>query len=241
MSRSLDALVSAYDDTFAYALDNAVMLPWAAERILERLKPTDAVLELGIGHGETCVRFASHVDRYVVLDGSAAVIDRFHRVFPDSSAEVVQGFFEEFTTDADFDAIVMGFVLEHVDDPIEVLARFRSYLRPGGRCFVTVPNAQSLHRRFGFEAGLLDDLQTLGAGDHALGHQRLYTTPSLESDLERAGYRVVSREGLFLKPFTTHQIESLDLGDDVLRAMCVVGRTYPELSCALLFEATVDP
>jgi hypothetical protein len=77
----------------------------------------------------------------------------------------------------------------------------------------------------------------MGEGDRSLGHLRLYTVASLARELAECGYRVVAKEGIFLKPFTTRQIASLDLGAEILEGMCKVGVEYPELSAALLFEA----
>jgi trans-aconitate methyltransferase len=149
-----------------------------------------------------------------------------------------EGYFENFDPKCDYDLIVMGFVLEHVDDPALILKRYLQYLTPGGKIAVAVPNAESLHRRFGHAAGLLPDMSMLGDGDRALGHLRTFTVETLEALISACGYRVTRREGIFLKPFTTGQISSLGLGPDILEAMCKVGCEYPELSAALLFEAT---
>ena len=44
--------------------------------------------------------------------------------------------------------IVMGFILEHVDSPVqEIISRYKSYLSPGGKMFLAVPNAEVLNRR----------------------------------------------------------------------------------------------
>lgn len=233
----LDDFICAYRDDFAFAFDNRIILNWYPRRIVERSHPGMRVLELGIGHGYTCQRFSEHFESYTVIDASSAIIGRFREQYPGSRANLVEAYFEEFDTDERFDAIVMGFVLEHVDDPAAILRQYRRFLAPSGRCFVAVPNAESLHRRFGQAAGFLDDLFALGEGDLALGHQRLYSVASLTVEMEASGYRVVSREGIFLKPLTTGQLTSLNLSPEILEGMCRVGVEYPELSAALLFEA----
>ena len=106
--------------------------------------------------------------------------------------------------------------------------------------YVTVPNSESLHRRFGVAAGLLGDINALGAGDLALGHKRLYTVQSLQELVEQAGYTPVRIEGLFLKPLTTSQLTQLKLPDSVLQAMLKVGVAYPELCAGLLMEIKVS-
>jgi len=240
MSQDLDSYIGAYGDDFAYAFDNAIMLNWYPKRIMALSKSDARVLELGIGHGYTSNLFSRHFNRYAVIDGSSSVIAQFRRQFPASSAEIVHSLFEDYETEEKFDVVVMGFVLEHVHSPQQVLRHFARFLAPGGRCFVAVPNAESLHRRFGHEAGLLPDLMTLGEGDKTLGHLRLYTVASLTQELTECGFRVVAKEGIFLKPLTTRQIVSLDLGADILDGMCKVGVDYPELSAALLFEAELQ-
>ena len=66
--------------------------------------------------------------------------------------ELLQGFFETFEHPARFDIIEAGFILEHVDDPAVVLKRLHQFLAPGGRIFIAVPNARSLHRLLQLEA-----------------------------------------------------------------------------------------
>ena len=63
----------------------------------------------------------------------------------------------------------MGFILEHVDDPLLILRHFR-ISRPDGRMFLAVPNAEVLNRRLGQLAGLLDDVTELSENDQLLGH-----------------------------------------------------------------------
>lgn len=239
MNNHLDSFIAAYGEGFSYAFDNNIILNWYPERIMTLCTAGGSLLELGIGHGLTSNRFSRHFSRHVVIDGSASVIEQFHIQYPDCKAQVVQAYFEDFDTDERFDAIVMGFVLEHVKDPQLVLQRFKRFLAPGGRCFIAVPNGESLHRRFGYAAGLLGDLMVLGKGDLELGHERLYSLDSLSGELHATGYRVVRKEGIFLKPLTTTQLQSLQLDEKIIQGMCKVGIDYPELSCALLFEASV--
>lgn len=239
ISEELDDHRAAYGDNFDYAFDNQIILNWYPRRIMALTASTSRVLELGIGHGYTSNHFSNFYDRYLVIDGSKSIIEKFKQRYPESEAQLIESYFENFGTDEKFDVVIMGFVLEHVEDPTLVLNRFKQFIGPGGRCFVSVPNAESLHRRFGHEAGLLPDMNTLGDGDKALGHRRLYTVTSLATLLQECGYRVIRREGVFLKPFTTNQIKSLALNEEIINGMCEVGLQYPELSAALLFEAEV--
>jgi SAM-dependent methyltransferase len=239
MTEYLDGFVSAYANDSSYTFDNKIMLNWYPERIMSLCSREGRLLELGLGHGFTTKRFSNHFSRHVVIEGSAAVIEQFHSQFPNCDVEVINSYFENFDSEERFDVIVMGFILEHVADPHSILQRYKKFLAPGGRFFVTVPNAESLHRRFGHSAGLLADVLALSECDREQGHLRFYTLGSLTSVLHEAGYRIVRKEGLFLKALTTAQLQSLHLDENIIQAMCLVGIDYPELSNGLLFEAEV--
>ncbi len=45
--------------------------------------------------------------------------------------------------EATYDAVVMSHVIEHVHEPVELLAEVRRLLKPGGILVVTTPNAES--------------------------------------------------------------------------------------------------
>lgn len=236
MNNALDNCVSAYQGGSLYDFDNEILLNWYPQRVLLHSASARSLLELGIGHGLTTSIFARRFDRHVVLDGSSAVIDNFRAKHPQCAAQVVEAYFEEFDTEERFDLVVMGFVLEHVDDPLEILRRYRKFLTPQGRVFVAVPNSEALNRRLGHLAGVLDDMAELSAHDRLLGHRRLYNIDSLRSVVAQAGYRVDRVEGIYLKPFTTRQIISLQLEHKFIDALCHCGVNYPELSCGLLAE-----
>ncbi|MBY0263995.1 MAG: class I SAM-dependent methyltransferase [Holosporales bacterium] len=237
MSESLDSFVDSYKSYFKYNFDNEIILRWYSQRIIDSKIPAKTLLELGVGHGLTTPKFFSHFSKHVVIEGSGAVINQFRETYPHCNPQMIHSYFEDFQTSEKFDVIVMGFVLEHVDDPLLILNHFKKFLSPEGRCFVAVPNGASLHREIGLKAGLLKDLMLLGEADLELGHKRLYTVKTISEDLEKAGYEIVRKEGVFLKPFTTSQLQSLKLSSDVIDAMCQVGVQYPELSAALLLEA----
>lgn len=236
MSNTLDKHVAAYQGDNLYDFDNEILLTWYPRRVLHHTGAARSLLELGLGHGHTTDIFSRRFARHVVLEGSPAVIRNFHDKHPDCQAEVIETYFENFITDERFDFIVMGFILEHVDDPLLILRRFREFLAPGGRMFLAVPNAEVLNRRLGHLAGMLDDVATLSENDLLLGHKRYYTVGSLRAEVAQAGCGVDRLEGIYLKPFTTHQIVSLQLNRKVIDALCTVGIDYPELCCGLLAE-----
>jgi trans-aconitate methyltransferase len=239
MINTLDEHVTAYQGNNLYDFDNQILLTWYSQRVLRNAVRGASLLELGLGHGFSTNIFSGRFQPHVVLEGSAAVIDNFRGRFPDCQAHIVETYFEEFSTTDRFDVIVMGFILEHVDNPLTILDHYREFLSPRGKMFVAVPNAEVLNRRLGHLAGMLDDMTALSDNDRLLGHKRYYTVAKLRDEVERAGYTLERMEGIYLKPFTTRQIVSLQLDQKIIHSLCEVGVSYPELSCGILAELSV--
>ena len=228
MENILDTHVTIYEGQNQYDYDNNIILNWYPYRIIRHTQNAKSILELGIGHGFTAEIFSKYFNRHVVLEGSSAVIENFKKQFPHCTPEIIETYFEK------FEVIVMGFILEHVDDPLQIINHFKSFLAPGGKMFITVPNAEALNRRLGYYAGLLTDLQLLSENDIISGHKRYYTVLSLTEEIKSAGFEVEKLEGIYLKPFTTKQMMSLEFEKKIIDALCTAGINYPELSLGIM-------
>jgi SAM-dependent methyltransferase len=243
----LDNYVQSYTSEFPYSEENYLMLAAYGERLARYIQKYEvrSALSLGIGYVEVARRLLAELtsgsrERYVVVDGAPQIIAGFRRsmdTIPDG-LELIEGYFETFTAPGCFDVIEAGFILEHVDDPSLVLNRLHQFLAPGGRIFIAVPNARSLHRLLGHEAGLLDDMYALSPSDLALGHKRYFDLETISALVSDAGFKIGKVEGLFLKPFTTSQLSSLDLSPPIWQALLKVSTGYPEISNAIYVEAT---
>lgn len=239
---------AAYAPGFSFYDDNVRLLRAGLVQVLRRTRHLDrfSLLSLGVGHRVT-IRgllegLGDRLSEYLIVEGSADIIEMFNReVAPPPQVHVEQAYFEAFTTDRRFDVIEVGFVLEHVVDPALVLRRFAGFLAPEGRLMVAVPNARSLHRLIGHEAGLLEDVHNLSEADLALGHRRYFDPVSLETLMSECGLEVVGRAGLMLKPLTTAQLATLDLTPEIIRAMDEIGFGLPDVCNAIFLEARACP
>jgi hypothetical protein len=83
-------------------------------------------------------------------------------------------------------------VLEHLIEPAAVLAHFRSYLRPGGRVLVSVPNVAHARVRLDLARGRFD-YRDYGVLDRT--HLHFYTFSSAQELMRTAGYDVVRTVG----------------------------------------------
>ncbi|WP_326524947.1 class I SAM-dependent methyltransferase [Sphingomonas sp.] len=92
------------------------------------------------------------------------------------------GRIEDFETDARFDVILMLNLIEHVDDPVAVLAKVRGLLKPGGRVLVKTPNHDSLDARLFREHSW--------GGLHAPRHWVVFTPESFRKAAAKASLAV---------------------------------------------------
>ncbi|MSQ83550.1 MAG: class I SAM-dependent methyltransferase [Myxococcales bacterium] len=103
-------------------------------------------LELGTGGGHCTALLAPHFSAMDSVEGSPQLADRLRARGLAANLQLHVAYFETFEPSASYANIFLVQVLEHLDDPVAILRRCRSWLNPGGRIFVTVPNAQSIHR-----------------------------------------------------------------------------------------------
>lgn len=175
----------------------------------------ERVLELGYGMGRTTTGLRERGVAIDVLEGSPLLAARARAAHP--GLTVHEGLFEDWTPPAAYDAVLALHVAEHVDDPRALLRRIASWVRPGGRVVVVVPNAESLHRRLAVRMGLQPRLDSLSPRDALVGHQRVYALDELRADVEAAGLRCDRELGWFLK--TLPNAMMLDFPPALLEAL----------------------
>lgn len=195
--------------------------------ILKRYWHEGNVLEMGPAEGVMTELMAPTGKALTVVEGSALFCDSLRLRFP--QIRVVQALFEDFNPEDRFDNIVLGHVLEHVQDPFEILTRVRRWLKPGGCVFAAVPNARSLHRQGAVIMGLLSREDELNDLDQHHGHRRVFNPESFRSVFTQAGLRVDIFGGYFLKPVSNSQIES-SWTPAMIEAFMQMGERYPDIA-----------
>jgi len=97
-----------------------------------------------------------------------------------------------------FDLIVCSEVLEHVDDPVQVLRNARRCLAPGARLVVTVPAGPR------------------SAFDLHIGHKRHFTPASLKSVFTGAGLEVEALHGAGFPFFNLYRLVVVARGEKLI-------------------------
>jgi 2-polyprenyl-3-methyl-5-hydroxy-6-metoxy-1,4-benzoquinol methylase len=201
-------------------------------------------LELGCFLGEFTELLAQRFADLTVVDAAREFIDHARRRVGER-VRFVNALFETFSTDDRFSSIFLMHTLEHLDDPVGVLARARALLAPGGRVFAVVPNAQAASRQIAVKMGVLPHLAALSEADVKHGHRRVYGFDTLESHLREAGLDVVHRGGVFFKALANFQFEKALAGgivsEEYMEGCYRLGMEYPSLCASIVLVGEARP
>src|SRR5256885_14561661 len=152
-------------------------------------------LELGCFEGETTKLYAECFDDLAVIEAADSLIEIARTKVP-ASVRFIHSTIETAELEPVYDSIFLVHTLEHLDHPVEALARIRTWLSPAGRLFVVVPNANAASRQIAVKMGLVETNDSVTAGERAHGHRRTYSLDTLEHDARQARLNVESRGGV---------------------------------------------
>jgi 2-polyprenyl-3-methyl-5-hydroxy-6-metoxy-1,4-benzoquinol methylase len=186
-------------------------------------------LELGPAEGEMTQFLSQHFVRLTCVEGSADLLAHI----PDYPNVVkIHALFEDFQPDRQFNTIVMEHILEHIDNPVDLLKLAKHWLAPGGKILAGVPNGYSIHRLVAVKMGLLNEPCQLNSRDHALGHRRVYTPDSFRKDIEVAGLKILEMGGVFFKPVSNQQIQD-HWSEEMIQGFYELGKDFPNHAAEL--------
>jgi|TARA_R100000988_G_C3981486_1_gene157227 2-polyprenyl-3-methyl-5-hydroxy-6-metoxy-1,4-benzoquinol methylase len=205
---------------------NAATIHYEFE-VFRRFVLPGSILEMGPAEGLMTGHLVELGQEVVCVDGSEFFSQRLKEKYP--SVEVITSLFEDFETDRKFDNIVLGHVLEHVDDPVQILKVAKKFLAPNGILFAAVPNARSLHRQAGVIMGLLQAEDELNELDKHHGHRRVFNPESFRQAFYQSGYNIDYFGGYWMKPVANSQIEA-NWTPEMLEAFMKLGERYPDIA-----------
>lgn len=181
------------------------------------------ILELGCADGLVTEELCKKYERIIAVDASEELIEKAKKRAPTATYHV--SLFEKFVPGEQFDTIILGHVLEHVLDPIEILKIVQNWLKPNGIIILTVPNGESLHRRIGVEMGMIKYPTELNADDIKIGHRRVFTVNTLRTTVISSGLNILKEEGILLKPLSNRQM--FDWSDNLFQAYYQLAKKLP--------------
>lgn len=158
-------------------------------RLLPR-DPTASVLEVGCGTGATgaLALARGRAGRYVGVE----LMETAARQAREVLSEVVVGDIERLELQwrpAQFDALILSEVLEHLVEPQKTLEKLARYVRPGGLALASSPNVSHWRVVRELVAGRFD-LADQGVFDRT--HLRWFTPHSFARIFRESGFQVAS-------------------------------------------------
>ena len=181
-------------------------------------------LELGCGSGKMTRYLLADFAELTVVDGSSELLAGLP---PAPNLKKMHSLFENFTPEKKFDTIIMGHILEHIESPVELLAKAKDWLAPSGRIVAIVPNALSFDRLVAVKMKRLQHSSQLNERDLTLGHRRVYRPEDFAADFCGAGLEVITQGGMFFKPLSNQQIQE-QWDEQMIQAFFELGKDFPE-------------
>lgn len=196
--------------------------------IFRRYMKKGSVLELGPADGVmTDLLYPLYSEDYTIVDAGKKFVKDIQKRFPNIQGAV--SLFEEYAPDRKFDNIILGHVLEHVNNPTEILKLCKGWLNKKGMIFAAVPNKNSLHRQAAVEMGLLSRVDMLNEKDIRHGHRRVFDNDMLKKCFQDIDLDICVEGGYWLKPLSDRQIEE-SWTKVMIEAFLKLGEKYPKIA-----------
>lgn len=184
---------------------NQILVHYQALSCLEN-SAEGTLLDLACGEGIMTEYFVSKFTKVVGVDAASIHLEKAKLRLP--QVEFHHCLIEDFETPEKFDNVFLLMILEHVQDPVQILKKAASFLKPNGNLIVHVPNANAINRRLAVKMGTLLTTEELSPFDiNIVGHRRSYTLDSLKLDIENAGLKPLKSGGVFYKMLSTAQMD----------------------------------
>lgn len=213
----------ALNSTYTENVNSSMIL--YCYNIVKRELSLNKTLELGPAEGVMTNFLVNDSKELTVVEGSKVFSDNLKQKY--ASIKVYNSLFEDFKTDEKFDSIILGHVLEHVENPVEILNLVKNWLTPDGLVFAAVPNSNSIHRQVAVLMGLLEKENSMSELDLHHGHRRVYNYKEFQEDFTKAGLNIIKTGGYWFKPVSNAQIAQ-SWSKEMLDAFMVLGEKYPE-------------
>lgn len=236
-NRELNDKKNATHEKYAYNFDFDVMHPYMIKAFSPYFKKGN-LLELGSYQGQFTERLLQHFEDVTCVEASSDAIT-IAKERLGNRIQQLEGMFENIDLPRRYENIVMTHVLEHLDDPVQVLQRVnREWLSDTGRFFLVCPNANAPSRQIAVKMGLISHNAAVTPAEAEHGHRITYALDTLERDASRAGLRIVHRSGIFFKALANFQWDRLLQTDiiskEYLEGCYQLGQQYPDLCSSIM-------
>ena len=242
-----EELKDTVDHKYGYNFDYDVMHPFMM-RAFEPFFVNYNVLELGSNEGRFTERLREYFYYITCVEASEKAIKIAEEKLSTPGhvsnicIDFINSTFESLPSNfLPKDNIIMTHVLEHLDNPVEILKRINdAWLSDTGRFFLVVPNANAPSRQIAVKMGIISHNTAITPSEALHGHRITYTLDTLERDVKQSGLKIIHRSGIFFKAFSNFQWDRIleqdgIVTDGFLEGCYKLGQQYPDLCASLFF------
>lgn len=188
----------------SFSVYEPILGEYIVKSIEEYLRP-HSLLDVACGDGLLTNMLARHFQRVVGLDASEVHLTKARERYPHIT--FIHGLAENYQDAEGFSTITLINLLEHVQDPVELLESMARNLADKGVLIAYVPNALAVNRRIAKLMGTLIDEYELSPFDiNIAGHRRVYDLRMLIHHFEMAGLKTFATGGVFYKMLSQAQM-----------------------------------
>ena len=226
---------------YAYEFDNVMR-----HYMMRAMEPfiydyNGSALEMGCFKGEFTEIIAKRFTNLTVIEASDELVE-YTRNRIGGNVKFITSTFETYDGDNQYDYIFLMHTLEHLDDPVGVLKKTKTWLSEKGKLFLVCPNANAASRQIAVKMGLITHHSAITPGEKEHGHRHTYALDTLEREAHQAGLKTVYRTGVFFKAFANYQWDMLLKTDIVSKEFmdgCYqIGHLYPDLCASIMLVCT---
>ncbi len=229
-------LIDTPERKYAYGFDIDVMHYY----MIQSFKPffvEGNLLELGSYKGYFTNRLLPLFKDITCVEASDEAVGEAKQRFGDK-VKFHNALFQDVQLPVKYDNIILTHVLEHIDNPVELLSRIKNeWLSDNGRFFLVCPNANAPSRQIAVKMGLISHHTAITPAEKEHGHVITYTLDTMERDVRAAGLHVVHRSGIFFKALANFQmdkaIETGLISEAYLEGCFQLGMIYPDLCSSI--------
>lgn len=231
-------ILDTEDHKYVYNFDFDVMHKYMVKSFVPFFK-NDNVLELGSYKGDFTEKIIPFFKKITCIEGSEEAVKIAKEKF-DNKVEIILSTFENSKLSEKFDNVILTHVLEHIDNPVELLTKINNeWLTDDGVLFVVCPNANAPSRQIAVKMGLISHNNAITESEEKHGHRITYTLDTLERDISQSGLEIVHRGGIFFKALANFQWDQL-LNTDIISKEYLdgcfkLGQQYPDLCSSIMF------
>lgn len=243
--RNIQNYTDIYNSTYLF---EKVLVKFRRQLIYDRLAviQPSVVIEIGVGSELMAKNFRGidNIKKWISVEPSdefysSAIMAKipnfeiYHGTFEDKYKQIKKSLNQA------PDYIICSGLLHEVSDSSALIQALRNFMNDMNECIlhVSVPNADSFHRRLAKSMGIIDEVNSLSQRNILLQQNRVYDLNQLSHEFNEFGFEIVNHGGYFLKPFTHEQMQDLPFLDDkILNGLNLMGIEHPDLASEIFIE-----